>query len=286
MAGFSGARYLILLIVFGTLVAFFLAGLEQSHDRSSTLAERVGSNGFATIMKTWASAVAQTAAVLGVVSMILIQSVKPVFREHFHKRAVRRWLLFDESGLWELRQVRDHDDISSDRGYDDLLNLIAPSYRSDVLALPVEQLSAQIASAAEVALANPTHFHALALLSGAERYQDVRRYAEFFREASSRPDDATSSSASWVQFRNELSHHVQRRIDGWQIHTASRWKTALRLTAIVLSASLALFGVFVSGSLFIQPYTSYTFVLTVGLAGGLLASIARDLVAIVEKYRI
>jgi len=282
----SVPRYVLLVLAIVTLIALFGAGLEQAANRSHTIVTRGTTAGFAVTMTEWGAAIIQSAAVLGVLSMVLIQSVKTVFRENFHKRSVRQWLLVDDSRSWELLDVLRHDDIDPNTAYDELLDLIAPSYKSDVFGLPVEQLAAQIASAAELALSNPSHYRVLALLGGAERYQDMRRYAAYVREAASQSDDPDASSASWVQSRNELGHHIQRRIDGWQIHSANRWKTALRLAAVAVSASLAFFGVFLSGSFFMQPYTSYTFVLTVGLLGGLLASIARDLIAIVEKHRI
>jgi hypothetical protein len=91
--------------------------------------------------------------------------------------------------------------------------------------------------------------------------------------------------------RARLGSHIQRNIDNLQIITGTRWRRLLRFTAFVLSSVL-------SASLLLAPslqsdlklgcqqfFTILGAALLAGLIGGYLASVFRDLVAVIERLR-
>jgi hypothetical protein len=232
----------------------------------------------------WALEILQAAGALGVLSMVLIQSFKRPVRSGFHSRAIKQWLGESDSP--------DPERLSA---YSEILDFIAPSYGQDILGLPIEQLSAQLASAADLALIGHRK-SLLNSLAGKEAQPCVDRYLELLNteprstQQGPEPQSAQQSLNSetmpeLLEARNTLSHVIQRRIDGFQIHFGNEWRDILRVIAITLSAFLATMGILVSGELTTLPFTAVAFALVVGLMGGLLASVARDVVAIIEKYR-
>lgn len=213
-----------------------------------------------------ALAILQAASALGVLSMVVIQSCKQPLRGKFHARALRQWLGDDP------------------QTFDEVIELIAPAYERDILALPVEQLAAQLASLADIALLGDKE-RLLGGLAGEKGRPLAGRYEELFTMKSKSSDADFDRMPELLEARSNLSHIIQRRIDGFQVHFGNEWRSILRFMAIALSGLLAALGIFVSGELVSRPYTAAAFALIVGLLGGLLASVARDVVAIVEKYR-
>lgn len=223
-------------------------------------------------MGQWAIAIFQTSSAFGLFVMILIQSFKQTLRGRFHSRALARWIC----GPGENAEQRA-------KALNELLDLIAPSYRRDVLALPIEQLSAQLASAVDIAIMDQRE-NLLIALAG----ESARPHIAQLLDWKTQPEigaDTRPEKPELLKIRNTILHVIQRRIDGFQIHVGNEWKSILRIIAIALSGGLAGLGVLVSAKWTDQPFTAAAFTMIVGLLGGLLASVARDLVAIVERYR-
>lgn len=254
------------IMVIAGFVAFTIVGAAVEHRESDLL--RLPASAVSLRMVEWAVAILQTSSVLGVLAMVLMQSFKQPLRGWFHFRALRQWLEQDEKALHEV------------------LELIAPSYQQDILALPIEQFSAQLASAANVALLGQRE-HALRALAGKSAGPHITRYMQLLgKQTHPEPSaDAYSEKPELLEVRSTISHIVQRRIDGFQIHVGNEWRGDLRIIAIIFSGGLAGLGILVSLERPDQPFTAAAFTLIVGLLGGLLASVARDLVAIIEKYR-
>jgi hypothetical protein len=81
------------------------------------------------------------------------------------------------------------------------------------------------------------------------------------------------------------SHLLQRRLDTLQLHAQSEWRTCLRLTAIGMSSALSLGGILLLGNLSGGPVVVAALVIAAGVIGGHFASVARDIVATVERRR-
>jgi len=226
-------------------------------------------------MNGWATDTLQSASALAILVTALIQSFKLPLRGRFHARSLLQWLL---------PQLRDRRGWHSGGAYRDLMQLLAPSYPRDVLSLPIEMLAAQLAATVDAALDSPQYAALVLLLTGGDYEPQISRYMQLLLQQSGAPDTADAST-ELPHLRSLLSNHIQRRLDGWQVHVTNEWKSVLRALTILTSALLATLGVVTSGLFLDRPFTALAFIWTVGLLGGLLSSVARDVIAIVEKQR-
>ena len=273
---------------FGALDPRAPVGSVNSTDAAA--APRDSSRDELAIIGHWAERVLGTAAVLGVLAMVLIQSFKVRLRRGFHRVSLQR---FFADGLRASEKSENRAAVPTtyahpDKHYGgftgpaaDVFRRVAPSYPFDILACPIEQLAAQLASAADIALSRPKDnaglLWALAGEDGAKMVEEHLRLADLPIGIST--DELFAS-------RQGLSNTIQRRLDGFQVHAGNLWRSDLRLFAVLVSGGLAALGVMVFSDWQKEfACTTLAFVLVVGLLGGLLASIARDLVAVVERLR-
>jgi hypothetical protein len=201
----------------------------------------------------WAGPFLMSSVVLGFVVMGLVQLFKPEIRRAFHERAIARWGDF-EGGLRHLnllfRQELSH------RG------VIA------LFELPIEQLTAQIQAATDIALrskhGDDLIFH---ILKGTDR-------DEYYRGSDDSPQRAS-----------RLSYLVQRRLDDLQIQVKHDWRNLLRTICLSLSFILASLIARVFG-LWKQNHSSTAFIVVLlSLFSAFFSTIARDLVAVLERLR-
>jgi hypothetical protein len=103
-----------------------------------------------------------------------------------------------------------------------------------------------------------------------------------------------AASEGQSDYRTTVAFAIQRSLDHFQIEASAEWKRYLLVAAILLSMVLFTLGLRVFGAgAFIPRYPSWhdNFLslligtTLVGLCGGFLASIARDVVAVIEKLR-
>jgi hypothetical protein len=89
---------------------------------------------------------------------------------------------------------------------------------------------------------------------------------------------------AYVDARNRVTHQIQRAIDGLQVSAGFRWKLYLQIASIVVSGIIAGFGVWHFGN-FQDPLKQIVTTIWVGILGGFLAPVARDLVASLQQLR-
>jgi hypothetical protein len=135
--------------------------------------------------------------------------------------------------------------------------------------LPAEQLTAQVAAAAERALQQPRGYDALidALHPGARQRKrlDGEGMADLHREE-----------------RAELAYGVASAVDQLQIRLTGRWRQYVRVTAVWLAGLCALVFALVVRT---PGLHSATFVLAALAFGGFFAWLARDVCAAIERLR-
>ena|ERR1051326_2215557 len=158
----------------------------------------------------------------------------------------------------------------------------------DVFDLPSELLTGQLGAIAEQTLEE--------LPSGAPPSRLIERMS-----AGEYASDGERTSASVTDGRAAMALAIQRNLDHFQIATAAKWRRYLLVTCITLSTGLFTLGLGLLGMGSFLPELNAppfkfaawlgNFVLLllatslVSLFGGLLGSISRDLVAIIEKLR-
>jgi hypothetical protein len=181
----------------------------------------------------------------------------------------------------------------------DLLRLATAGDRAAFYDLPIEQLCGQMNAAAQVVLDYPARYpgllKCLASLSSPEDREMVSSF-EFallrdkgplrmadeerrFKEVSQQVMDA----------RSRVSNQIHRSIDAFQISVGYRWKWYLQIASFLISFTItvvavnlgALNGWVSDGSI----SHNWAAIVLIGLIGGFLAPVVRDIQAITQQLR-
>lgn len=211
--------------------------------------------------------------VIGVAAMSLLQVFRRLFRMRgaFHRDVTEEWL--GEEATAELYRE------------------VGPQRIDDMLDLSSELLTGQLGAIADQVMEKQGRSEPRSVL--------IRRMAA---EESAVRAPATVEQDPRIRY----AMAIQRNLDQFQISTSAEWRRCLLRTSILLSMALFILGLplldtgsFIPGLIDIPPGArtlpasahggNFVFLLTgtvlIALFGGFLGSIARDVVAIVEKLR-
>jgi|SRR5579859_3565117 len=248
---------------------------------------------------------------VGVLSMAIIQTIKDMLpvRNWFQQYFLQRWMqkkcrdagnraadwMRAAGSRWFAEETNRTDPVANSATFEtgpdrtvaerDLFKLATDGDSDALYDLAIEQLCGQINAAAQVVLDRPSdHPDLMLCLASVADPVDIARVMFPPAEAkAARPvddDEARRRHDSFVDARTRVTHQVQRAIDALQITAAYRWKFLLQLCSILLSGAIAALGVWK-----FAPQTGALGVLTVGVLGGFLAPVARDLVAALQQLR-
>jgi hypothetical protein len=257
-------------------------------------------------------------AAVGVLSMAVIQTLKDMFplRNWFQKRALDQWLREkavesrrrwsgwlerDGRGWFAAELARQTDSLldthaeefsqgpDAAQAEQDLIKLAADGDSKALYDLPIEQLCGQLNAAAQMVLDQPLdHPDLMRCVASVADPADIARVIFPPREAKGpRPVEAGEGQKrydSFIDARTRVTHQIQRAIDALQVSVGFRWKFYLQLASIVLSGIIAGLGVWAFGNI---PGFGRRLLATmaVGVLGGFLAPVARDLVAALQQLR-
>lgn len=178
-----------------------------------------------------------------------------------------------------------------------LMNAMEVKNQDMFLAQPIELICAQLGTAADLTasfpiensptllvLTSPTYFGGA--VDFLEAAQNIDQKDE---EISQRAMIETPVEAGrphkmedrYFALRTQTSHHLQRSLDEVQLTTGATWRRKVRLSAVLLSASLVI-GIASASGL----QTQIIALVAAGLVGGYLSWVFRDITAIVERWRI
>lgn len=216
---------------------------------------------FNTIL-SWPLAVAGSALAIGFITMSLVDGVKPRLRQDFHRARLQEWLKFDESrwGQWN-EQLYEKRGPYADR-VDQLLD--TPNQRSvprldqaivmralllqttagdanALLSLPTANLCGQLVVALQAAMdaADRNHELLYVVVCGFAPEKELGKdLIEFVAGAKQLNED----DIAYFDAKNRVAHHIQRRIDAFQINTQLLWRSRLGITALITSFLVSLFG--------------------------------------------
>lgn len=195
----------------------------------------------------WIVPLLSSSLALGFIVMAVIQSFKPQLRAAFHEAEIRRWLRGESVS--------------------EFLYVVSPEAGDALLELPIEQLTAQIQAASDAALGikSPRSFWFLELCLGREN-----------REGQQLIDEPGERSVAYI---------IQRRLDDLQIQVRSRWRRVLRFLSLIIGLLLTAFVAGIFG-LWKQNLIGTAFlILLSSLMAVFFASVARDIVAAIERLR-
>lgn len=230
--------------------------------------------------------------IVGLLSMALIQILKDLVpvRRWFQKYWVRQWLQ-ERKPFWkpgfDPEQRANFDPRKAEW---DLIQLAMDGDSNSFFNLPIEQLCGQLNAAAQSVLEHPEeHKTLLYYLASKAEPRDVWtviQCSERYREQSGTKLEGSDRSAFayCVDARNRVAHHIQRAIDALQLSAGSRWKLWIQIFSIALSGLIASVAISLFGEVG-GPWRRLETTAAVGLLGGFLAPIARDVIAGLQSIR-
>ena len=187
------------------------------------------------------------------------------------------------------------EDVRVDSARDDLVSLATSGDDGAFYALPIEDLCDQIRKVVSVILDYPkSHECLLYLLARGAKREDIERILNM-PESESLPDRTQSVDAEKAAFReyaaakNRLLVQIRCSVDAIQTSIGYRWKLYLQLSAMILSGLLGVIALNLGsieankGSM--SRTSTFLLSLLIGLLAGVLAPVARDLIAGIEKWR-
>jgi hypothetical protein len=215
----------------------------------------------------------------GTLTMAVIQIIKDMtaIRRHFQQNWIK-WWLGKQAKLYDTANSPDVDKAEA--------FLIALATGGDTYAfydLAAEQLVAQMSAAAQITLDYPKNYDGLikVLAAGADR-ADI---ANVCSVASPRTIVAQGTlPADYTDARSRVGHRIQRNLDGLQISMSDRWQLWLQWASLVIST--VVIEVAILWQVKTAPTGSSLFLgLLIGILGGYLAPVVRDLVAALQSLR-
>ncbi|GEM_PF-1736407 len=140
--------------------------------------------------------------------------------------------------------------------------------------LPVEDLVTQANAAAQIALDQPARYWTLlAVLSEGTSRADLRTLLI--------GQPTTGSTQPYFDARSRIARRIQRNLDGVRIACGNRWKFLMLLASLVLTTAIVETAV----AIHTEDFQACLLALPIGIVGGYLAPIARDLLAALQKLR-
>jgi hypothetical protein len=196
-------------------------------------------------LNDWVPALLFSSIALGFIAMATIQLIKPFFRSRFHRLELERGPL---KYMNRIATYHEHE-------MDETIKSILSNY--SLLELPIEQLTAQLQRKFE--------------------WEIARTYpSSNFTEKN---NDAE------MMYRNERVYDLQQALDSFQIKARSNWRRRLHLLSFCICLYLTSVLVFLFKPAEINIIGTVFFVVLVAFIGSFFASVARDMVAIIERLR-
>jgi hypothetical protein len=153
----------------------------------------------------------------------------------------------------------------------------------DVFDLPIEQLCAQISSAADLAITEPDRNAELLLgLMGPTGLTHIDSLAPPQRIVDGRIERKEPAHSEKADAYSPVAQGVRTGIDVMQISVGQRWRRGVQGSAVLISGILGVIGVFFAR---VTWPTRGLFILAALVFGGFFAWLVRDLTAIVERIR-
>lgn len=250
----------------------------------------------------WILVIALPLSGIGALSMALIQTAKNMLplRRWFQRFRLEHWLhnralRFNRA---EPKPLRPIDASAAQRS---LVHLATAGDSDAFYDLPIEQLCGQINASTQVILDYPAlHWDLLCCLASEANPRDLNtldssdkakvddRKALFRKPANELTAIERDQLDEFVAARNRVSHQIQRAVDSLQISVGFRWKFWMQLASILLSAALGVAAVIIGTQRFQASLSlehKLGLIVLTAVLSGLLAPVARDLVAAIEQMR-
>ena len=227
-------------------------------------------------------------AAAGTVAMAILQVVKELtpLRRYFQRWWIRGWIAARVDEFNRRRQSKGVDSTTltaATAGKTEML-LVELSTGGDDRAfyeLPIEQMIAQMNAAVQITLDYPKRYYDLLVIVSEGADPDDVAIVITSSPTGTRAKKAQPSQ-HYLEARTRVSHRIQRNLDAIQISLGNRWQFCMQFTALVLSTLMLEAAVLsVAGA----TIGTVVIALLIGMVGGYLAPVTRDLVAALQTLR-
>lgn len=227
-------------------------------------------------------------AAAGTIAMAILQVVKELtpLRRYFQRWWIKSWIAARVDEFNRRRQSKGVDstaltEATAEKTEMLLVELSTGGDDRAFYELPIEQMVAQMNAAVQITLDYPKRYYdLLVIVSEGAALDDVATVI------TSSPTGTRAKKAPpsqhYLEARTRVSHRIQRNLDAIQISLGNRWQFCMQLTALLLSTLMLEAAVLsVAGT----TIGTVVIALLIGIVGGYLAPVTRDLVAALQTLR-
>ncbi|MGA2106307.1 MAG: hypothetical protein ABSH25_01550 [Syntrophorhabdales bacterium] len=221
-------------------------------------------------------------AAAGTISMAVLQVIKELtpIRSKYQRRWFERWIqvraaAYSKTGNSIERSAKPTADEIAAEAKAEVVELATGGFAGPLYDLAIEDLIPQINLAAQAAFDNPKRYEALlAVLSEHAAFEDLKAVM------GGQPKGAEAQP--YFDARNRVSRRIQRNLDGVRIALSSRWKFWMQVAALSFSTIIVEIAVGLKPG---AGWGAFLLALPIGIVGGYLAPVTRDLLAALQKLR-
>jgi hypothetical protein len=236
---------------------------------------------------TWQSVgVISAAGTLAMAVLQLIKDLTPV-RRIYQRNWMRKWIAQHAryfNGAFDAFNIRKGKVPAASPAKAEflLIELATGGDEQAFYELAIEQMVAQMNAAVQITLDYPAKYRDLLVVvsDGA----DISDIATVVNQSPEGPGTRRAEpTKQYLEARMRVGHRIQRNLDAVQIALGSRWQFWMQTTAVLLSILVLEAAVLaVSGA---SSPTALLLAIPVGILGGYLAPVVRDLVAALQTLR-
>jgi hypothetical protein len=247
--------------------------------------------------------VAKAVFLIAPITMVIIQLVKIPLLRFYHEKKLKAWLSGYSYPILPTtylsvpafnKRRKDRYGVESMRNKEELLpTLIRLSTAGNTYALfqlSIEQLCGQLLAAVQTVFNDPQNHRGLLIALASPQKEDSLN-SDIDVLTPSGDSNKTSKNKKnkqqeqvYLAARSRVHSAIQRNIDSLQISGAIEWRAWLKFVSALVSAVIAIILINVSG-VSDQLFLKFMFVIVVAPVAGYVASVLRDIIAVVEKLR-
>jgi hypothetical protein len=236
---------------------------------------------------TWQSVGVISAA--GTLAMAVLQLIKDLtpLRRIYQRNWMRKWIALHAryfNGALDAFNIRKGEvpTASPVRAEFLLVELATGGDEQAFYELAIEQMVAQMNAAVQITLDYPAKYRDLLVVvsDGA----DIADVITVVNQSPEGPKTRRSEpTKQYLEARTRVGHRIQRNLDAVQIALGSRWQFWMQSTAVILSILVLEAAVVAVGGA--TNLSALLLAVPVGILGGYLAPVVRDLVAALQTLR-
>ncbi|MGE0563665.1 MAG: hypothetical protein AB7O50_04050 [Pseudolabrys sp.] len=226
----------------------------------------------------------------GTIAMAFLQMLKDLtpIRRIYQRFWLKRWLREHADSDGDARSTSSARSTlrtrsSPEKTHDRLIELTTGGAERAFYDLPSEQIVAQMNAAAQLVLDYPKKYSdVLVVMADGADADDIAAILDSSPRGTRSAKSKSERSQEFLEARVRVNHQIQRNLDAIQIALSNSWRFWMQIMSILLSTLIIVLSVMNTGDV---RFSTILIAALVGLAGGYLAPVSRDLVVALQNLR-